>query len=153
MISPEARAIELVSNLASPTREYVSKLKTFLLVLAVVLFNSCGNLALTWGMRHTVNVGVNPIDYLVAMTNPFVDLGICLLMLWMLTRMALLSWADLSFVLPVTGTGYIVAALFGKIFLNERINGVHWLGIFLIFIGTGMVGTTQHKTLLAETDQ
>ena len=32
-----------------------------------------------------------------------------------LSRMALLSWADLSYVLPVTSVGYVLVALIGKI--------------------------------------
>jgi uncharacterized membrane protein len=126
--------------------ERVSKLKTCLLLAVVVLLNSFGNLALAWGMRHSSPVGADPLTFLRAMTNPVVDLGICLLALWMLTRMALLSWADLSFVLPMTGTGYVLAAVFGRIFLREAVSGPHWLGIVLIFIGSGMVGSTGHKT-------
>jgi drug/metabolite transporter (DMT)-like permease len=125
----------------------VSKAKTFALVTVVVALNSFGNLALAWGMRHSNPVGAHPLAYLNAMLNPFVALGICLLILWMLTRMALLSWADLSFVLPVTGTGYVLAALFGKVFLHETVSGAHWIGVLLVFIGTGMVGSTKHKTV------
>jgi uncharacterized membrane protein len=123
-----------------------SKLKTFALVSVVVGLNSFGNLALAWGMRHSNPVGADPVAYLRAMLNPFVDLGICLLALWMLTRMALLSWADLSFVLPLTGTAYVLAAVFGKVFLHEAVTGGHWAGVLLVFIGTAMVGSTRHKT-------
>ena len=80
------------------------------------------------------------------MLNPFVALGIVLLILWVLTRMALLSWADLSFVLPLTGVGYILAALLGRVFLNESVSGAHWLGAFLIFAGTAVVGSTPQQT-------
>jgi uncharacterized membrane protein len=125
----------------------VSKAKTVLLVLAVVALNALGNLALAWGMKHGVEaVAINPLGYLRAMLDPFVASGTGLLLLWLLTRMTLLSWADLSFVLPLTGLGYVLAALFGRIFLNEPVSPAHWIGTVLIFIGTGMVGTTDHKT-------
>lgn len=126
--------------------ERVSKSRTLVLVSVVIALNSFGNLALAWGMRQSRPVGADPLAYLRAMMNPIVDLGICLLALWMLTRMALLSWADLSFVLPMTGTAYVLAAVFGKIFLHETVSGPHWVGIGLIFIGSGMVGSTTHKT-------
>ena len=42
----------------------------------------------------------------------FVAGGIGLLILWLLTRMALISWADLSFVLPVTSIGYVLGGRF-----------------------------------------
>ncbi len=122
------------------------KAQTLLLASLVVLLNSFGNLALTWGVRHSATVGSNPLAYLTALTNPFVELGICLLMLWMLTRMALLSWADLTFVLPVTGMAYVLAAVLGSVFLHETVSGVHWLGIFLISAGTAMVGSTNQRT-------
>jgi uncharacterized membrane protein len=98
-------------------------------------------------MKHVSGtVRLNPLDYLSAMLNPYVALGMLLLILWLLTRMTLLSWADLSFVLPLTGVGYILAAVFGKLFLNESITSTHWMGTFLIFFGTAMVGATRPKT-------
>ena len=136
--------------LDTPTVEAVprvSKLNTLLLISAVVFFNAVGNLALAWGMKHlTQTVSWNPVDYVRAMLNPFVACGIALLILWLLTRMALLSWADLSFVLPLTGLGYILAAVFGKFFLGEAVGLSHWVGTLMICAGTAMVGSTEHKT-------
>ncbi|MBV9297063.1 MAG: hypothetical protein JO145_15935 [Acidobacteriaceae bacterium] len=109
--------------------------------------NAFGNLALAWGMRHVSEmVALDPFGYLRAMLNPFVALGIALLILWLLTRMALLSWADLSFVLPMTGIGYILTAFLGKCFLSETITSGHWLGTVLIATGTALVGSTEQRT-------
>ncbi len=123
-----------------------SKLNAILLSLVVVCFNAVGNLSLAWGMKHSPAVGVNPFDYVRAMINPYVAVGICLLILWLLTRMALMSWADLSFVLPLMAIGYVVAAVLGKFVLAESINGAQWTGIVLIFAGSLMVGTTHHRS-------
>jgi uncharacterized membrane protein len=60
----------------------------------------------------------------------------------MLTRMTLLSWADLSFVLPVTAIGYALSALAGKLFLNEIVTPVRWVGIGLIVAGAALVAAT-----------
>ena len=123
------------------------KLRTLLLVLAVTLFNAVGNLSLAWGMKHvSTRVGFDPRGYLHVMLNPFVASGIVLLVFWLLTRMALLSWADLSFVLPLTGIGYFLAAVLGRIFLQESISPGQWFGTALIFAGTALVGTTSQKT-------
>jgi uncharacterized membrane protein len=125
----------------------VPKWKTLALVLVVVILNAVGNLSLAWGMKHLAGaVLFNPLSYIKAMLDPFVALGIVLLILWLLTRMALLSWADLSFVLPLTGLGYILAAVFGNWFLNENVTPIHWLGTILVFVGTGLVGMTTQKT-------
>ena len=113
----------------------------------MIFCNALGNLSLAWGMKHVAeNVGINPLHYLRAMLHPAVAGGIVLLILWLLTRMALLSWADLSFVLPLTSLGYVLAAVLGKLFLNEVVTPGHWLGTILIFAGTLLVGSTQSKT-------
>ena len=56
-----------------------------------------------------------PLAYITVLFQPWVALGVSLLILWMLSRMALLSWADLSYVLPVTSIGYVLVALAGRI--------------------------------------
>jgi uncharacterized membrane protein len=124
------------------------KLRTLLLVIAVVIANAVGNLSLAWGMKHVGEaVGLNPLGYVRVMVNPAVALGILLLILWLLMRMTLLSWADLSFVLPLTSFGYVLAAVLGYLFLHEAITPTHWLGTVLIFAGTMLVGTTDGKTV------
>ncbi len=60
-----------------------------------------------------------PLAYIAALFQPWVALGVVLLILWQMSRMALLSWADLSYVLPVTSVGYVLVALIGKVLLNE----------------------------------
>lgn len=102
---------------------------------------------MAWGMKHVPEqVSMNPLLYLHAMANPFVALGIVALILALLTRMALLSLADLSFVLPVTAIGYVFAVLIGKIFLHESVTSQRWLGTLLIFAGALLVGTTSRNT-------
>ncbi len=127
--------------------------QTLALSMAVILLNAIGNLSLTWGLRHVSDVlGTNPLHYLSAMLQPFVAAGIALLILWLLTRMALMSWADLSFVQPVTAVGYVLNAVLGHFFLREEITPQHWLGTFLIFMGAVLVGVTaQHTSRTAET--
>lgn len=137
----------LTAEHAPSEQAKVTKLHTFLLLLAVVLFNAVGNLSLAWGMRHVSEaMTLNPLGYIRAMMNPFVALGIVLLICWLLARMTLLSWADLSFVLPLTGLGYILAAVFGKLFLGETVTPMHWSGTILICAGTAMVGSTDQQT-------
>jgi uncharacterized membrane protein len=111
-----------------------------------------GNVCLAWGVKHFSQVlSANPLLYFRAMLNPFVALGITALILGLLTRMALFSLADLSFVLPLTATGYIFSTLLGKLFLAEQVTLGGWVGTGLIFLGTTLVGSTSQKTaILAE---
>jgi uncharacterized membrane protein len=70
-----------------------------------------------------------------AIFDPFVGLGVVMLIVALLARMVLLSLADLSFVLPVTAIGYVLAAFLGKVVLHETVTRERWLGTVLIFIG------------------
>jgi uncharacterized membrane protein len=71
---------------------------------------------------------------------------VALLIVWLLSQMTLLSWADLSYVLPVTSVGYVLAALSGWFFLNEQIHLARWAGIALIMAGVILVGRTSVNT-------
>jgi uncharacterized membrane protein len=122
-------------------------LKTVVVTLVVILANVIGNFSLTWGMRKTgPGVFDSPLGYITALFDPWVALGVCLLLLWMLSQMALLSWADLSYVLPVTAAGYVLAAIAGRLFLQERISAARWTGVALIMTGVVLVGRTAHST-------
>lgn len=145
LAEPEHLTVEAVAIPASAGTAR-SRLHTFLLVAAVVLLNAFGDLSLTWGLRHiSQTLAVNPLPYLQAMLNPFVAAGIAMLIFWLLTRMALMSWADLSFVLPVTSVGYVLVALLGRFFLHESVSRARWAGIVLILCGAMLVGSSSHQ--------
>ncbi len=104
-------------------------------------------MSLAWGMHHFPRLlAFEPLPYLQALLNPFVALGIAMLILALLTRMALLSVADLSFVLPLTATGYIISAMLGKVFLGEDVGSNRWFGTCMIFAGVVLVGTTPERS-------
>jgi uncharacterized membrane protein len=125
--------------------------KTRLFTVIVVLTNVLGNTALTAGMKKMGSLDSSPLSYLKAILSPWVLLGITLLILWMLSRMTLLSWADLSYVLPVTSAGYILQALIGKFFFAEQISGWRWSGTLLIVAGIALVGLTSPRTTAQDT--
>ena len=87
-------------------------------------------------------VSFSPAAYVRAVFNPWVALGISLLILWLFSHMALLSWADLSYVLPVTSFGYVLSALAGRLFLHEEISRWRWAGILMIMAGVALVART-----------
>ena len=118
------------------------KWKTRVFAVIVVLSNALGNFFLDRGMRGRVTT--TPFEYLTVLLTPWVMLGISLLILWLLSRMALLSWADLSYVLPVTSLGYVASALIGRFFLDEQISPQRWAGTLLIVAGTILVGMGTH---------
>lgn len=122
-------------------------LKTYSVLLLFLTLRAVGNSSMAWGMKQVPEkMSMNPTLYLRAMLEPFVALGVAALILALLTRMALLSLADLSFVLPVTAIGYVIAVLIGKVFLHETVTRQRWLGTLLIFAGAALVGTTSRST-------
>lgn len=116
--------------------------KTRVFALIVILSNAFGNFFLDRGMHGRVTA--TPLEYVTAILSPWVMLGISLLILWLLSRMALLSWADLSYVLPVTSLGYVASAMLGRFLLNEHISPLRWAGTVLIVAGTILVGLGTH---------
>jgi drug/metabolite transporter (DMT)-like permease len=124
-----------------------SLLKTYAIVLLFIALKAAGNLSLAFGMRHQApNLSANPLFYIEAMLDPFVALGVVMLIVALLTRMVLLSVADLSFILPVTAVGYILATFLGKVVLHEIVTPQRWLGTILIFLGAALVSSTPQKT-------
>jgi uncharacterized membrane protein len=78
-------------------------------------------------------------------------LGTTLLILWLLSRMTLLGWADLSYVLPMTSIGYVASAVLGKVFFGEVVTWQRWLGTLLIVAGIIFVGLTSANTTTLDT--
>ncbi len=111
--------------------------KTWACSAVVVLANVFGDFSLKRGMPGELS---SPLSYITVLFRPWVALGVTLLVVWLLSRMTLLSWADLSYVLPVTSIGYVLVALAGRWFLDERITRLRWAGILLIVAGVALVG-------------
>jgi uncharacterized membrane protein len=121
--------------------------KTAIFTTVVIVSNVCGNFMLSIGMRQVGRtVTGSPLPYLAALLNPFVAAGVCLLACWLFSNLSLLSWADLSYVLPVTAIAYVLIALLGHFALGERVPGLHWAGILAITAGAVLVGRTTPTT-------
>lgn len=124
--------------------------KTQFWAVVSVLSNVAGNSALTYGMQSLGGVGDTPAALIAALFHPWVATGVALLIVWTFAHMALLSWADLSFVMPVTAIGYVVTAFAGKFFLGEIVSPMRWAGIVLITAGVTLVGRTPPTSELRE---
>lgn len=113
-----------------------------------LLLRAFGNLSLAWGTRHLPEtLAANPLVYLRAMLAPGIAGGIAMLILALLVRLALLSVADLSFVLPLTAVGYVAAAVLGRFVLHEAVSPQRWFAVLLIFAGAALVGSTPQATV------
>jgi len=123
-------------------------LKTIALSLVVMGTNVFGNYALKLGLSSgtAAVLGWAPLPYIRVLGHPWVIAGVLLMLGWFLSRLMLLSWADLSYVLPVTAFSYVLSALVGATLLRERVSSLHWAGICLITLGTGFTIFTRPGT-------
>jgi len=121
--------------------------KTRLLTLLVIGGNVVGNVLLSHGMRQVGKiVSASPLDYVRAFANPWALLGVLVLIFWMISDLALLSRADLSFVLPITASSYVLISIAGHFLLREQISSIHWAGIVVITLGVVLAQETPART-------
>jgi drug/metabolite transporter (DMT)-like permease len=95
---------------------------------------------LSHGMKQIGNISLHHLQGIIlALLNPWVAVGILLLLAFFASYMNALSWADLTYVLPATSLGYVLLALVAKFALHEQVSPLRWLGIALISGGVGFV--------------
>ena len=115
-------------------------LRKYLVLAGVSVFAPVGDSLLSYGMKQVGNISVRDIpDLLLAITNPWVGIGIVMLLGFFASYMTALSWADLTYVLPASSLGYVLLALIARFALHERISLTRWLGIALVSSGVGFV--------------
>ena len=121
--------------------------RTYGLIALVIALKPLSNVVFTAGVKAFPHVlAGNPLLYIRALVDPLVTFGVVLQVFWLLARMALLSRADLSFVVPATSVGYALSAGLAQRFLGESVSLEHWAGIALICLGSAFVGSTSLRT-------
>jgi drug/metabolite transporter (DMT)-like permease len=131
------------------------RFKTSVSILIMVLLGPLGNVLLRKGMQAipaptawmATKLAVSVAQVLSSVT---IWLGIGCLMTYLLAEMLVLSWADYSYVQPVSASAYGVVALLGHVVLGEDVSGMRWLGVFVICLGVLMVGRTSPRTTEAK---
>src|SRR5512138_2238706 len=133
-------------NVESKTRR-----RTYLLLGTMVFFGSIGNVLLSKGMKQVGEViDFSPVALLGVFLRTFMNssiwLGILSLLLFFVSYLLLLSWADLSYVQPASAIGYAMVALLGYVLLGEAVSPTRWIGVLFICGGVGLVGGTDPST-------
>ncbi len=104
------------------------------------MFAPVGDSLLSYGMKRVGNISLRDFStLLLAITNPWVGLGIVLLLGFFASYMTALSWADLTYVLPASSLGYVLLAFIARFVLHEQISIWRWIGIALVSSGVGFV--------------
>jgi len=116
--------------------------KALVAVTLAILCAGIGNIFLSKGM-HLVgaleNYQLTALAHYFwqAFTNPWVILGIFLELTYFLLWLAVLSWADVSWAVPMNALEYIFVAFLSIFLLGEEVVWNRWVGI--LFISSGII--------------
>ena len=126
------------------------RIKTLVMILAMVVCANAGDLMLKRGMTRIGAVEISPSGlqhaFLATVTNGTIWIGIVFLAGFMLSYMTVLSWADYSYVMPAGAFGYALLTLLAVVFLHENVSPRRWIGVVLICVGVLLVGQTRPRT-------
>ena len=129
------------------------RIKTLVMVLAMVVCANAGDLLLKRGMTEIGAVGISASAlwraFWMTVTSGTIWLGIIFLIGFMVSYMTVLSWADYSYVMPAGAFGYAILTLLAVVFLRETVSPRRWIGVVLICVGVLLVGQTKPNTTSA----
>jgi len=130
------------------------RIKTLIMVLAMVVCAVVGDLMLKRGMSEAGVVRFTPQGLAHALglmlTSAMIWLGICFLLGFMATQMTVVSWADYSYVMPAGAFGYALQTFLAVVVLHEAVSVKRWVGVLLICVGVVLVGQTRPRTTAVE---
>lgn len=118
----------------------------FLLLITLVVTQVLGDIWLSRGMKlfgevESFNLAI--IGYL--FTNSWIWLGVITLVFSMLIYLVSVSRLDLSYVLPIHASSYVLNALMAWLILQEAVSLNRWLAAILISIGVFLVSLTHQS--------
>ena len=126
------------------------RIKTLVMVLAMVVCANVGDLMLKRGMSQNGAVQLTGAGvahaFRLTVTNGTIWVGILFLTGFMVSYMTVLSWADYSYVMPSGAFGYALLTLMAVLFLHESVSPRRWVGVLLICVGVLLVGQTKPRT-------
>lgn len=125
-----------------------SKTKNRLFIPLVVATSTIGNLFLAIGMLRLPDFSATamPVFLLAFLSNGWILGGTALMAAWMLAQLSMYTWADLTYVLPVTASAYIFTAILGEFVLGEHVSPLRWAGVVVISVGVMVVSETPFHT-------
>jgi uncharacterized membrane protein len=133
--------------------ELRTRVKTLVMILAMVVCANTGDLLLKRGMTQIgaveISAGGLLHAFVATVTSGTIWLGIAFLLGFMVSYMTVLSWADYSYVMPAGAFGYALLTLLAVIFLHESVSPRRWIGVILICVGVLLVGQTKPRTTIA----
>ena len=123
-------------------------LKTLALMLIAVIAVTIGDIWMSQAMKGFGEVKITGVKSLWDtgvrfFTTPRVWMAISCMATFFFLWTYILSWADLTFVLPLTALTYVFNAALAPIILGERVSSVRWLGVIFITVGVAIVAFSE----------
>jgi drug/metabolite transporter (DMT)-like permease len=119
-------------------------MKTFLVAFLAALSAAIGEALLSYAMKRGGPVDMAQFSHwanlvMSVVRNSYIFIGVVFLAVYFFLYLIALSWADLSFVLPLTAVSYIFAAILARIFLKEDVTWLRWMGTLVIIVGITLI--------------
>lgn len=119
-------------------------MRVVLFIAIVVLAGTAGDLAVSHAMKQIGDVHpLTPLTIFRSLSRAFrmgwLWIGIALMTTGFFSLLALLSWADVSLVVPATALSYVTGALGAKFLLKEHVAPVRWAGVLLVCFGVVLI--------------
>jgi drug/metabolite transporter (DMT)-like permease len=119
-------------------------MKTFVVAFLAALSAAIGEALLSYAMKRGGQVDMSQFSHWVNLVmsvvrNSYIFIGVVFLAVYFFLYLIALSWADLSFVLPLTAVSYIFAAILARVFLKEDVTWLRWTGTVVIIIGITLI--------------
>jgi drug/metabolite transporter (DMT)-like permease len=119
-------------------------MREFLVLTLLVVSGTSGELCITHAMKSLGEMhDFRPAALLHfvwrAVRVGWVWLGVSLMAVAFFSLLAMLSFENVSFVVPVTAISYAAGAVGARVFLRERINVQRWVGVAIVCLGVTIV--------------
>jgi len=116
----------------------------YVLFIMVIIVGTAGELCLGRAMKQTGELerfAPSAVLKLLgqALRVKWIWIGVAMMATAFFSLVTLLSFEEVSFVVPVTALSYLVGAVGGIFFLGEKVAWQRWVGIGLVCIGVTMV--------------
>jgi drug/metabolite transporter (DMT)-like permease len=123
--------------------------RAILLLFFIVTSGTGGELCVSRAMRSIGELhDFSPsslLDFMLrALRMPWMWIGIAMMSIGFFSLLAILSFQDVSFVVPVSALSYAAGAFGAKAFLGEHVNRSRWFGIAVVCIGVTIVWWSRH---------
>src|ERR1051326_2355900 len=119
-------------------------MKTALMLVIITLSGALGDVYIAKGMKKVGEIHTLRLRALFALgrrilSNAAFLLGLFSMIVGFVAFLVVLTWADLSFIIPATSLSFVLTALGAKWILKETINRLRWFGPVCVGLGIALI--------------